>query len=228
MKQEAMKHAKILAASGFAICLFLLAAPAMAQNTSQNTYGNRNDHPGPMPADRSTPAERAATAALNRQISSANQEADAQAAQDQERYRKQRAQYEEQAARYRDAMQHNRLQQRDYRARRAAYEALRAHYADRRAAYRRHDWPDHHHWTMVGRDTDPVGTSVLLPNGEPAGRAVDVARSPDGHLEAIQVRLEGGKEVWIDTSDLRFDRAGGILMTDLDRRDLSEMADERL
>jgi hypothetical protein len=34
--------------------------------------------------------------------------------------------------------------------------------------------------------------------------------------------------VWIDAGDARFNRASGILMTDLNRTDLHQMADERL
>jgi hypothetical protein len=220
-----MKHAKMAAASSFAICLvLLLAGPAAAQNASENQGG----YPGAMPADHSTPEERAATAALNRQISDANRAADAQAARDNALYQKQRAQYEEERARYRDAMQRNRLQQRDYRARRAAYEALRAHYASERAAYRRHDWPDRHRWMRLGDDVDPLGLQLLLVDGAPAGKVVDAVHAPDGQIEALQVDLFGGAQVWLDASDVRYDRSERALMTNLDRRDLSEMAAEHL
>jgi hypothetical protein len=209
-----MKHAKMAAASSFAICLvLLLAGPAAAQNASENQGG----YPGAMPADHSTPEERAATAALNRQISDANRAADAQA-----------ALYVEERARYRDAMQRNRLQQRDYRARRAAYEALRAHYASERAAYRRHDWPDRHRWMRLGDDVDPLGLQLLLVDGAPAGKVVDAVHAPDGQIEALQVDLFGGAQVWLDASDVRYDRSERALMTNLDRRDLSEMAAEHL
>jgi len=232
-----MKHAKMAAASGFTVFLFLLAAPAMAQGSYGNEggYGNVGGNSSPsgngangMVADRSTPDERAATAALNRQISAANQAADAQAAEDNARYQKQRAQYEEQNARYQDAMRRNRLQQRDYRARRATYEALRAQYASQRAAYHRHDWPDRHHWVRLGGDVDPLGRQLLLVDGAPAGKVIDTVRAPDGYIEALQVDLLGGSQVWLDASDVRYDRSGGVLMTNLDRRDLSEMADQRL
>lgn len=218
-----MKHAKMAAASGFSICLFLLAAPAMAQN-----YGNQNTPAGAQPADHSTAAERAATAALNRQISEANQAADAQAAQDNARYQKQRARYEEENARYNDAMRRHQLQQRDYRARRAAYEALRAHYAGERAAYHRRDWPDRDHWMPLGGDVDPLGRQVVLVDGAPAGKVIDAVRAPDGRIEALQLDLAGGADVWLDASDVRTDRSGGALMTNLDRADLAKMAGQRL
>jgi hypothetical protein len=34
--------------------------------------------------------------------------------------------------------------------------------------------------------------------------------------------------VWIDSADIRYNRADGIVMTNLDRGDLRHMADERL
>jgi hypothetical protein len=55
-----------------------------------------------------------------------------------------------------------------------------------------------------------------------------VARSPSGRIEALYVVLDGGKQVWIDEADVRFDRADRVVMTNLDRADLRAMADERL
>ena len=40
--------------------------------------------------------------------------------------------------------------------------------------------------------------------------------------------LDSDKVVWIDGQDVRYDRADGVVMTDLDRSDLHQMADERL
>ena len=45
---------------------------------------------------------------------------------------------------------------------------------------------------------------------------------------ALLVRLDNDKMVWIDTADIRYNRADGIVMTNLDRSDLRLMADERL
>jgi hypothetical protein len=55
-----------------------------------------------------------------------------------------------------------------------------------------------------------------------------VARSQGGQIEALYVTLDGGKQVWIDEADIRFDTAGKVVMTNLDRADLRAMADERL
>ena len=133
-----MRHVKLAATSGFAVSLFLLATPVMAQST----YGDQDSYPSNplaqsgsghvdangMPTDHSTPAERAATAALNRQVSSANQAADARAAEQNAQYQEQRAHYEEQNARYHAAMQRHQLQQHDYDARDSAYQTQRQSY----------------------------------------------------------------------------------------------------
>ena len=58
--------------------------------------------------------------------------------------------------------------------------------------------------------------------------AVDNAHAPGGDVTALLVRLDDDKVVWIDTGDIRYNRADGIVMTNLDRNDLRHMADERL
>jgi hypothetical protein len=40
--------------------------------------------------------------------------------------------------------------------------------------------------------------------------------------------LDNDKIVWIDSADIRYNRADGIVMTNLDAADLHHMADERL
>ena len=55
-----------------------------------------------------------------------------------------------------------------------------------------------------------------------------MARAPGGQVEALYVTLDGGKQVWIDEADVRFDTAGKVVMTNLDRNDLRAMSDERL
>jgi hypothetical protein len=42
------------------------------------------------------------------------------------------------------------------------------------------------------------------------------------------VRLDSDKIVWIDSQDIRYNRADGIVMTNLESSDLHHMADERL
>jgi hypothetical protein len=47
-------------------------------------------------------------------------------------------------------------------------------------------------------------------------------------VEGLEVRLDSGKVVWIDSADARFDRSNGEIITNLYASDLREMADERL
>ena len=42
------------------------------------------------------------------------------------------------------------------------------------------------------------------------------------------MKLDSGKEVWIDEADIRYDRGGKVVMTDLASADLRRMSDERL
>ncbi len=218
-----MKHSKAAIAGGLLISGFLTAGPVTAQ---VNHPADRHDVSG-MPADRSTPAERAQTRALNNQILHSNAAADAKAAADKARYEQERANYAEQNARYQDAMRRHAMQERDYRDRRQTYEALRARYAAERAAYRRHEWP-RHHWATLDRDTHPVGERVALVSGAHVGTVSDEIRNPEGRVEALEVHLDNGERVWIDASDIRYSREDGVLMTDLDRRDLRAMSEERL
>ena len=50
----------------------------------------------------------------------------------------------------------------------------------------------------------------------------------DGVIEGLEVKLDSGKVVWIDSADVRFDRANGEIITDLYASDLRHMADERI
>ena len=65
-------------------------------------------------------------------------------------------------------------------------------------------------------------------NGDRVGTVIDVARI---RRAAVSKRcwcaLDSDKVVWIDPADVRYDRADGIVMTNLDRSDLRQMADER-
>jgi hypothetical protein len=229
MWSRAMKHVGTAAASGFAISLFLTAAPAMAQGSYSTPGGERVGANG-MPATHSTPAEQAQTRALNNGISQSNAAADAQAAQAEAQYRQQSSTYADQSARYQDALRRNQAQQRDYSVRREAYESLRDRYAAERAAYHRHEWPHYrdHRWAVLDRDSELMGERVQLISGARVGTVIDVSRSPGGRVQGLLVRLDGGKHVWIDNADVRYNRTDGILMTNLDRHDLWAMADERL
>jgi hypothetical protein len=107
------------------------------------------------------------------------------------------------------------------------YENLRAHYAAERAAYHRDLWPERD-WSTIDRDSSLVGGRIELISGNRVGTVIDTAHAPDGHVEALLVRLDSSKIVWIDTQDIRYNRADGVVMTDLRFDDLRHMADERL
>ncbi|HWY60626.1 MAG TPA: hypothetical protein VNW15_01870 [Rhizomicrobium sp.] len=56
----------------------------------------------------------------------------------------------------------------------------------------------------------------------------DIAHSPNGRVEALQVELDSDKVVWIDQAVARYNCGDGIVMTNLARNDLRQIADERL
>ena len=215
-----MRFPSKMAASGLVLGAFLAAAPVLAQ-------GERVDANG-MPTTHSTPAEQAATANLNNRVSAANAQADAQADQNNAQYRQQQQQYQGQLEQHQQAMDQNQADQQKFEDRTAAYEALRARYAAERAAYHRGVWPDRFaRWTLDENDPGLTGQRVEIISGDRVGTVEGVAHAPNGHVAALLVRLDSDKVVWIDRDDVRYDRADGIVVTNLDRTDLRQMADER-
>ena len=220
-----MRFSAQKSASGLALIAFLAGVPALAQ-------GERVDANG-MPTTHSTPEEHAATADLNNQVSNANADADSQAQtsndQAQQQYQLQQQQYQNQLQQNQQAQQDYQAKSEAYADQRAHYESLRARFAAERAAYHRGIWPSR--WARMTIDqytADLVGQRVQILSGDRVGTVRDVARMPDGQVEALLVELDGGKMVWIDRGDIRYDRADGVVMTNLDNRDLHLMADERL
>ena len=208
-----MKLHTLAAASGLAISAFLIA-PAFAQPAHTDASG--------MPTNHSTPAEAAETARINSAVSTNNQAVDAQT-------NANNAQYQAQQQQYQSQLQQNQAQQDQYQDKTARYNALRARYAAERAAYHRGVWPDRYvKWVVVERDANLVGERVELITGNRVGTVIDTAHRPNGNVEALLVKLDNDKIVWIDSSDVRYNRADGIVMTNLDRSDLHHMADERL
>jgi hypothetical protein len=207
---------------------FFLCPPSIAADNSMPAAdGERVDANG-MPTTHSTPAEQAATAALNNQVSDANRMADAQADQNNAQYQQQQQQYQDQLQQHQAAMQENQADQQRFENRTAAYEALRARYAAERAAYHRSVWPARYsRWTLDESDPGLKGQRVEIIDGDRVGTVVDIAHAPNAHVEALLVQLDSDKLVWIDQADVRYDRADGIVMTNLDRSDLHQMADER-
>jgi hypothetical protein len=213
----------MLAVSGVALCAFL-AAPALAQDQ------NRVDAGG-MPTTHSTPQEQAATADLNSQVTNTNESSDQKAS---TQATTTDSQYQAQQQQYQNQMQQNQQAQQDYQQKSAAYddqakryESLRARYAAERARYHRGIWPERFsRWTLDESDPGLVGQRVEILNGDHVGTVEQVAHTPNGHVEALLVRLDSTRMVWIDDADVRYDRGDGIVMTNLDRADLGQMAAE--
>ena len=190
--------------------------------------GERLDANG-MPTTRSTPAEQAQTAEANKEVGAANAAVDAKAAATDGKAASDNAQYQGQQRQYQDQLQQNQAQQRDYQDRTAAYDTLRVRYASERAAYRRGVWPDRYvKWVVVDRDAALIGERVQLITGSRVGTVVDTAHRANGNVSALLVKLDSDKIVWIDAGDVRYNRADGIVMTNLDQADLRHMADERV
>ena len=207
------------ALSTTAIVMFIGTA-SLAQGGNP-VPGQRVDANG-MPTTLSTPAEKAQTVEINKQVGAANAEADAKAASD-------NAQYQAQQQQYQGQLQQNQVQQQDYQDRTAAYNGLQNRYAAERAAYRRGAWPDRYiKWVIVNRDAGLIGERVELITGSRVGTVIDTAHAANGNVSALLVELDSDKIVWIDTGDVRYNRADGIVMTNLDRADLRHMADERV
>ena len=139
-----------------------------------------------------------------------------------------RVQYNDQQQQYQSQMQQNQVQQERYVDQTAQYENLRDHYANERSAYHREVWPGRYRDWVLARDERLIGNRVEITNGDHVGTVEAVARTNAGHVEALRVHLDSGKVVWIDETDIRFDRQDRVVMTDLDRGDLHQMADERL
>lgn len=220
----AMKSRKLWVSSGLALSAFLIAAPAMAQ---QGAPGEHLDANG-MPTTHSTPAEQAETAKLNAQVTESNGEIAAQDNNNQAKYKIEQQQYEEQLQQNQAAQDQYREQKAAYENQATHYEGLRARFAAERAAYHREVWPDEYRAWELRPDHRLMQSRVEITNGDRVGTVTGVARGADGRVEGLQVSLDSGKVVWIDAADARFNRMDGILMTDLNRTDLRQMADERL
>jgi hypothetical protein len=223
-----MKSRDLLAASSFAFAAFLMTQPAPAQSNSMPAQsGDRVDANG-MPTTHSTPEEQAETANLNAQVTQSNAEISAQDNNNKAKYQIQQQQYQEQLQQNQAQQQEYQDQKAAYEDRKAHYESLRARFAAERAAYHREVWPDEYRAWELRPDHQLIRARVEITNGDRVGTVTGLARSADGRIEGLEVSLDSGKVVWIDAADARFNRSNGILMTDLDRSDLHQMADERL
>ncbi|HEX4105343.1 MAG TPA: hypothetical protein VHX92_03835 [Rhizomicrobium sp.] len=221
-----MKHRVLAAASGLALSAFLMSLPAGAQGSYPAPGGDRVDANG-MPTTHSTPQEKADTAAINNQVATSDGQAQPPSSANDAQYQAQQQQYQQQQQQYQDQLQRHQTAQDRYEDRAAMYENLRVRYAAERAAYHRDLWPEHH-WIIVERGANLTGERVELISGNRVGTVVDTAHAANGDVEALLVRLDNDKVVWIDSQDVRYNRADGVVMTDLRFDDLHHMADERL
>ena len=180
-----------------------------------------------MPTTHSTPQEKAQTNDLNGQVAASDGQTQPTPAADNAQYQAQQQQYQQQQQQYQGQLAEHQAAQQSYENRTAMYETMRTRYAAERAAYHRDLWPERH-WVIVERDANLTGERVELISGNRVGTVVDTAHAPNGDVEALLVRLDNDKVVWIDNQDIRFNRADGVVMTDLRFDDLHHMADERL
>jgi sporulation protein YlmC with PRC-barrel domain len=207
-----MKLNLLAAASGLALSAFLVAAPANGQGRV-DANGN--------PTNESTPAEKAETAAINNQVQQSNAAADAQAQAQQQQYQNQLQQNQAAQQSYQNAKA-------NYANEIANYDAIRERYARERAAYVRGVWPARYARLMIVNAETVIGERVQLITGARVGTVIDVDLNASQRVSALLVRLDNDKLVWIDSGDVRYHRADGVVMTSLDRRDLYHMADQRL
>ncbi|MEP6830348.1 MAG: hypothetical protein ABI963_08415 [Rhizomicrobium sp.] len=215
-----MKSSTLLATSGLALCAFLAAAPAMAQNNHVDANG--------MPTDHSTPAEQAQTSDLNAQVTQSNAEISAQDNNNQTKYQIEQQQYQQQMQQHQAQQENYQDQKEAWRQQTARYEALRERFRVERAAYHRYEWPSRFAEWRLKNDGSLMNSRVQLISGDHVGNVVGVARATDGVIEALEVELDSGKVVWIDSADARFDRSSGQIITNLYASDLRHMADERI
>jgi len=181
-----------------------------------------------MPSIRSTPAEQAQTVEINKQVGAQNAAVDAKAAAVNAKAAAGNAQYQTQQQHYQDQLQQNQAQHRDYQDGTAAYNTLQIRYASERAAYRRGGLAEPlYKVVIVDRDATLIGEGVQLITGSRVGTVIDTAHVANGNVSALLVKLDNDKIVWIDTGDVRYNRADGIVMTNLNEADLRYTADER-
>jgi len=214
-----MKSRILLAASGLALSAFL-AAPALAQSNHLDANG--------MPTDHSTPAEQAQTANLNAQVSQSNAEISAQDNNNRAKYQIEQEQYQQQMQQHQAQQQNYQDQKEAWREQTARYEALRDRFRAERAAYHRYEWPSRIADWRLKNDGSLMSARVQLINGDHVGNVVGIARASDDVIEALEVELDSGKVVWIDSADARFDSRSGQVVTNLYASDLRHMADERI
>ena len=102
----------------------------------------------------------------------------------------------------------------------ARYNDLRNRSAAERNAYHCGAWNRDGRWSVMDRDTNLIGGRVQLMNGRSVGTDTDTSCGRGGSVTALLVRLDNNRTVWIDASDVRYNRVDRVIMTNQDRGDL--------
>jgi len=115
-----------------------------------------------------------------------------------------------------------------YDAQRAAYSRDRARYLDDRSAYARR-WTVFYGYTRfrdISGFSEPrlMGLQVSTRGGGFVGRVRDVDTNSYGRVIRVAVSIGRDRVAWIDADDLRYDPATGMVMTDLSRGQIDDMA----
>jgi hypothetical protein len=200
-----MQLRKALAVTALSLAAFVITPSAFSQiSTPENSYPP-------------TPAERAATADLNRQAHQGNWKSDRDRAYpgDWDRYDRDMHAYHEQVRAYHRAEHRYWREMRSMRESDQEWRRRRPYPVSYQAA-REHDI-----------DAGIVGQQIQILTGDYVGKVVGVDRDTARDIRGVYVQLERGKVVWIDVGDVRYDSPYGVIYTDLDRAALYHMPDER-
>jgi hypothetical protein len=198
-----MKLRALTLSSAAVVGALFLAMPASAQQSPYDTNP--------------TPTERAQTEQLNAEAADrANSDANSNDTAN-DNYNAARSNYDSNRATYDD-------QRATYERERARYDAEHGGYAHRWDAFYGHD-----NFRDVGRmsSDELVGMEVNTRAGSQIGRIRDVDTNSDGRVTRVAVRIDGNRTAWVDADDLRFDPGTRIVMTDLSRDQVNDMAHMR-
>jgi hypothetical protein len=144
------------------------------------------------------------------------------------------ANYPVQQQRYQSLLQQNQAQQERHRDHTAADDNLRTHNAADRATYHHSIWSDCDvTWASVEQVVNLIGANLVGERAQPSsvsrvGALIETADVTNENVEGLLVRLDNDKLVRIDPTIGHYERADGIVMTNLEASDLHHWADERL
>lgn len=115
-----------------------------------------------------------------------------------------------------------------YDAQRAAYERDRSRYLRERAGYA-HRWDAFYGYSRFQdvstlTETRLIGLQVSTRGGGFVGRVRDVDTNAHGRVIRVAVSTSRDRVAWIDADDLRYDPSTRMVMTDLSRSQIGDMA----